>query len=31
VVRTGGRQVLLGLLAALITFGLGTLVGRAVG
>jgi len=31
VIRTGGRQVLLGLLAAVITFSLGTLVGRAVG
>lgn len=31
VLRTGGRQVLLGLLAAAITFGLGALVGRAVG
>jgi VIT1/CCC1 family predicted Fe2+/Mn2+ transporter len=31
VLRTGGRQVLLGLLAAVITFGLGTLVGHAVG
>lgn len=31
VIRTGGRQVLLGLLAAAITFGLGSLVGRAVG
>jgi VIT1/CCC1 family predicted Fe2+/Mn2+ transporter len=31
VLRTGGRQVVLGLLAAAVTFGLGTLVGRAVG
>ena len=31
VLRTGGRQVLLGLVAAAITFGLGTLVGHAVG
>ena len=31
VVRTGGRQVLLGLFAAAVTYGLGTLVGRAVG
>ena len=31
VLRTGGRQVLLGLAAAAITFGLGTLVGHAVG
>jgi VIT1/CCC1 family predicted Fe2+/Mn2+ transporter len=31
VLRTGGRQVLLGLVAAAVTFGLGTLVGRAVG
>jgi VIT1/CCC1 family predicted Fe2+/Mn2+ transporter len=31
VVRTGGRQVLLGLLAATITFGLGSLVGQAIG
>ena len=31
VLRTGGRQVLLGLFAAAITFGLGALVGRAVG
>jgi VIT1/CCC1 family predicted Fe2+/Mn2+ transporter len=31
VIRTGGRQVLLGLFAAAVTFGLGTLVGRAVG
>ena len=31
VLRTGGRQVLLGLFAAAVTFGLGTLVGRAVG
>jgi len=31
VLRTGGRQVLLGLLAAAITYGLGALVGRAVG
>ena len=31
VIKTGGRQVLLGLFAAAITFGLGTLVGRAVG
>ena len=30
-VRTGGRQVLLGLFAAAVTFGLGALVGRAVG
>ncbi len=31
VVRTGGRQVLLGLVAAAVTYGLGALVGRAVG
>jgi vacuolar iron transporter family protein len=31
VIRTGGRQVLLGLFAAAVTFGLGTLVGHAVG
>ena len=31
VLRTGGRQVLLGLAAAAITFGLGSLVGKAVG
>jgi VIT1/CCC1 family predicted Fe2+/Mn2+ transporter len=31
ILRTGGRQVLLGLLAAAVTFGLGTLVGHAVG
>lgn len=31
VLRTGGRQVLLGMVAAAVTFGLGTLVGRAVG
>ena len=31
VLRTGGRQVLLGLFAAAVTFGLGTLVGHAVG
>jgi VIT1/CCC1 family predicted Fe2+/Mn2+ transporter len=31
VVRTGGRQVLLGLFAAAVTFGLGALVGHAVG
>jgi VIT1/CCC1 family predicted Fe2+/Mn2+ transporter len=31
VIKTGGRQVLLGLLAAAVTFGLGTLVGKAVG
>jgi VIT1/CCC1 family predicted Fe2+/Mn2+ transporter len=31
VIRTGGRQVLLGLVAAAVTFGLGALVGRAVG
>jgi VIT1/CCC1 family predicted Fe2+/Mn2+ transporter len=31
VIRTGGRQVLLGMFAAAVTFGLGTLVGRAVG
>ena len=31
VIKTGGRQVLLGLFAAAVTFGLGTLVGRAVG
>ena len=31
VVRTGGRQVLLGLFAAAVTYGLGALVGRAVG
>ena len=30
-VRTGGRQVLLGLFAAAVTFGLGALVGRAIG
>ena len=31
VLKTGGRQVMLGLFAAAITFGLGALVGRAVG
>jgi VIT1/CCC1 family predicted Fe2+/Mn2+ transporter len=31
VLRTGGRQVLLGLIAAAVTFGLGSLVGKAVG
>jgi VIT1/CCC1 family predicted Fe2+/Mn2+ transporter len=31
VIRTGGRQVVLGLFAAAVTFGLGALVGRAVG
>jgi VIT1/CCC1 family predicted Fe2+/Mn2+ transporter len=31
VLRTGARQVLLGMIAAAITFGLGSLVGRAVG
>ena len=31
VIRTGGRQVLLGLFAAAITYGLGALVGHAVG
>jgi vacuolar iron transporter family protein len=31
VIKTGGRQVLLGLAAAAVTFGLGTLVGHAVG
>jgi vacuolar iron transporter family protein len=31
VLKTGGRQVLLGLAAAAVTFGLGTLVGKAVG
>ena len=31
VLRTGGRQVLLGLFAAAVTFALGVLVGRAVG
>jgi VIT1/CCC1 family predicted Fe2+/Mn2+ transporter len=31
VLRTGGRQVLLGMVAAAVTFGLGSLVGRAVG
>jgi VIT1/CCC1 family predicted Fe2+/Mn2+ transporter len=30
VLRTGGRQVLLGLFAAAVTFGLGALVGRAI-
>jgi VIT1/CCC1 family predicted Fe2+/Mn2+ transporter len=30
-VKTGGRQVLLGLFAAAVTYGLGALVGRAVG
>ena len=30
VLRTGGRQVLLGLVAAAVTFGLGSAVGRAV-
>lgn len=29
--KAGGRQILLGLLAAVITFGLGKLIGRAVG
>ena len=31
VIKTGGRQVLLGLFAAAVTFGLGTLVGHAIG
>jgi VIT1/CCC1 family predicted Fe2+/Mn2+ transporter len=31
VLKTGGRQVLLGMVAAAVTFGLGTLVGKAVG
>ncbi len=31
VLRTGGRQVVLGLIAAAVTYGLGALVGRAVG
>jgi VIT1/CCC1 family predicted Fe2+/Mn2+ transporter len=31
VLKTGGRQVLLGMMAAAVTFGLGSLVGRAVG
>jgi VIT1/CCC1 family predicted Fe2+/Mn2+ transporter len=31
VLRTGGRQVMLGLFAAAVTFGLGALVGRAIG
>ncbi len=31
VLMTGGRQVLLGMFAAAVTFGLGALVGRAVG
>jgi vacuolar iron transporter family protein len=31
VLKTGGRQVLLGMFAAAVTFGLGALVGRAVG
>jgi VIT1/CCC1 family predicted Fe2+/Mn2+ transporter len=31
VLKTGGRQVMLGMLAAAITFGLGSLVGHAVG
>jgi len=31
VIKTGGRQVLLGMFAAAVTFGLGALVGRAVG
>jgi vacuolar iron transporter family protein len=31
VLRTGGRQVLLGMFAAAVTFGLGALVGHAVG
>ncbi|HEX7498114.1 MAG TPA: VIT1/CCC1 transporter family protein [Candidatus Limnocylindrales bacterium] len=31
VIKTGGRQVMLGLVAAAVTFGLGALVGRAVG
>jgi VIT1/CCC1 family predicted Fe2+/Mn2+ transporter len=30
IIKTGGRQVLLGLVAAAITFGLGSLVGQAV-
>jgi VIT1/CCC1 family predicted Fe2+/Mn2+ transporter len=30
VLRTGGRQVMLGLFAAAVTFGLGALVGRAI-
>jgi len=31
VLRSGGRQVLLGLIAAAVTFGLGSLVGHAIG
>jgi VIT1/CCC1 family predicted Fe2+/Mn2+ transporter len=31
VLKTGGRQVLLGMFAAAVTFGLGAIVGRAVG
>jgi VIT1/CCC1 family predicted Fe2+/Mn2+ transporter len=31
VIKTGGRQVLLGMAAAAITFGLGSLVGHAIG
>ena len=31
VLKTGGRQVLLGMFAAAVTFGLGTLVGHAIG
>ena len=31
VLRTGGRQVLLGMAAAAVTFSLGALVGKAVG
>jgi VIT1/CCC1 family predicted Fe2+/Mn2+ transporter len=31
VIKTGGRQVLLGMFAAAVTFGLGALVGHAVG
>jgi VIT1/CCC1 family predicted Fe2+/Mn2+ transporter len=30
VLRTGGRQVLLGLFAAAVTFGLGSVVGQAI-
>jgi VIT1/CCC1 family predicted Fe2+/Mn2+ transporter len=31
VLKTGGRQVLLGMAAAAVTFGLGSIVGHAVG
>ncbi len=31
VLKTGGRQVALGLLAALVTFGIGKLIGQAIG